>query len=69
MWQRNMFVNIPEQHVKLWIRVRVVDVGLDPLPNCGRIDIHLACPDVQTEAHWLMLLTKQIDVVSVGVAV
>ena len=68
LWKRNMFVSIPEQQVKFWVRVRVVDVGLDPLPNCGRIDVHLASPDLQSEAHWLMILTKPIDTVSVNTA-
>jgi len=63
LWLRNLFIVIPEHQVKIWVRVRVTDVGLDPLPNCGRIDLHLACSDVQVEARWLTILTEQVDAV------
>ena len=55
---------VADEGMKLWVRVREVDVGLDPLPNCGRIDIHLSAADVHVEARWLLLLTSQIDKVS-----
>lgn len=61
LWQRNIFVVAEKEGFRVWVRVREVDMGLNPLPNCGRIDIHLAATDVQTEAHWLRLLTRQID--------
>ena len=64
LWQRNLFMCVPEEETRVWVRVREGDVGLDPLPNCGRIDIHLASRTLQKEAHWLRLLTSEIDKVS-----
>ena len=38
-----------------------MDVGLDPLPHCGRIDVHIYAPSLKEEAHWLRLVTREID--------
>lgn len=56
---------VPEEQTRLWVRVREGDVGLDPLPHCGRIDIHVAAPHLKMEAYWLRLVTTHIDEVSV----
>ena len=57
-------MNIPQESARVWVRIREVDVGLDPLPYCGRIDIHLSCPTLRDEACWLRLVTVEIDLVS-----
>ena len=51
------------ERCRVWVKVREVDVGLDPLPYCGRIDIHLKAADLTAEAHWLRLITTQVDMV------
>jgi hypothetical protein len=61
LWQRNLFVSVPAEQTRVWVRVREVDVGLDPLPHCGRIDVHICAPSLKEEAHWLRLITKEID--------
>ena len=70
LWQKNLFVCTREDDIRVWLRVREEDIGLDPLPHCGRIDIHVASNCLQAEAYWLRLITVQMDKVGVvwGVA-
>lgn len=62
LWQKNLFVCDGECSV--WVEVREVDIGLDPLPYCGRIDVRLKAPTLAAEAHWLRLITTQVDKVT-----
>lgn len=61
LWQQNLFMNVASDGTRVWVRVREVDVGLDPLPHCGRIDIHITTASLQAEARWLRLIAVQVD--------
>ena len=61
LWRKNVFVNVVGEDVRLWVRVREVDVGLEPLPHCGRIDVHVASPSLKQDAHWVRLITTEIN--------
>ena len=56
-----MFINILKDQLKLWVRIRDGDVGLEPLPYSGRVDVHISCKSLQTTAHWLRVITREID--------
>ena len=61
LWQKNLFVHARAEGTRVWLRVREEDIGLDPLPHCGRIDIYMAGSCLQSEARWLRLITTQMD--------
>lgn len=61
LWQKNLFVQVSAEDTRVWLRVREEDIGLDPLPHCGRIDVYVAASSLQTEARWLRLVTVQVD--------
>lgn len=61
LWRKNMFVNVVEEEVRVWVHVREVDVGLEPLPHCGRIDVHVAAPSLNQDAYWVRLITTEIN--------
>ena len=62
LWQHNMFICIPKEGIQLWVKVREGDIGLDALPHCGRIDVHITVGiSLQKEAQWLRLITGEID--------
>lgn len=64
LWQRNVFVSVPAEGTSVWVRVREGDVGLEPLPHCGRIDVHSTSSALDKEAVWLRRVTGEIDKVS-----
>ncbi len=61
LWQKNLFVCVCGEESRVWLRVREEDIGLDPLPHCGRIDVYVVASSLQTEARWLKLITVQLD--------
>ena len=66
LWQKNLFAVVSDEGTRVWLRVREEDIGLDPLPHCGRIDVYVAGSSLRIEARWLRLITVQMDKVSKG---